>query len=225
MKKLLFVLSFVLIALCSINTSVYAFEPVADENISDTTIVKFDYYPSGSLSSERTLVFKWFSEEEMKDLKILLYIPSENQNKVIFYIGWDLENMDTELEIDFEMVAPPADDPETPDIDESADKYWQYKLTFELQKDKYGLLRFCFIYNNGVEGFKNEINLPNVVYPQNINPTPPPVNNDEKDDQTRFFNTSNALVAAILAAGCSIVGTVLIIISSQRRKFGDEEIE
>jgi hypothetical protein len=123
------------------------------------------------------------------------------------------------------MVAPPADDPETPDIDESTEKYWEYKLTFELQKDKYGLLRFCFMYHNEVKVFKNDIYLPNVVYPQNINPTPPPANNGEKDDQTRFFNTSNALIAAILAAGCSIVGTVLIIISSQRRKFGDEEIE
>jgi hypothetical protein len=217
MKKLLFVLSFVLIALCSINTRVYAFEPVANENISDTTIVKFDYYPGGSLSSERTLVFKWLSEEEMKDLLILLYIPSENKHKVIFDISWDLENMDTELEVDFEMVAPPADDPETPDIDESTEKYWEYKLTFELQKDKYGLLRFCFMYHNEVKVFKNDIYLPNVVYPQNINPTPPPANNGEKDDQTRFFNTSNALVAAILAAGCSIVGTVLFIISSQRR--------
>ena len=56
--------------------------------------------------------------------------------------------MDTELEIDFEMVAPPADDPETPDIDESADKYWQYKLTFELQKDKYGLLRLEYLKNH-----------------------------------------------------------------------------
>ena len=225
MKKLLVVLSFVLITLFSFNTSVYAFEPVANENTSDTTIVKFDYYPGGSLSSERTLVFKWFSEEEMKDLLILLYIPSVNQNKVIFDISWDLENMDTELEVDFEMVAPPADDPETPDIDESTEKYWEYKLTFELQKDKYGLLRFCFMYHNEVKVFKNDIYLPNVVYPQNINPTPPPANNGEKDDQTRFFNTSNALIAAILAAGCSIVGTVLIIISSQRRKFGDEEIE
>ena len=225
MKKLLFVLSFVLIALFSFNTSVYAFEPVANENTSDTTIVKFDYYPGGSLSSERTLVFKWFSEEEMKDLLILLYIPSENKHKVIFDISWDLENMDTELEVDFEMLAPPADDPETPDIDESTEKYWEYKLTFELQKDKYGLLRFCFMYHNEVKVFKNDIYLPNVVYPQNINPTSPPANNGEKDDQTRFFNTSNALVAAILAAGCSIVGTVLIIISSQRRKFGDEEIE
>jgi hypothetical protein len=225
MKKLLVVLSFVLIALFSFNTSVYAFEPVANENISDTTIVKFDYYPDGSLSSERTLVFKWLSEEEMKDLLILLYIPSENKHKVIFDLSWDLENMDTELEVDFEMVAPPADDPETPDIDESTEKYWQYKLTFELQKDKYGLLRFCFMYHNEVKVFKNDIYLPNVVYPQNINPTPPPANNGEKDDQTRFFNTSNALIAAILAAGCSIVGTVLIIISSQRRKFGDEEIE
>ena len=225
MRKLLFILSFVLILLFNFNVHTKAFEPIANEPDQDTTIVKFDYYPGGSLSSERTLVFEWFSTEEMKDLVISLYIPSENQNKVVFDISWDLETMETDLDVDFTMTAPPIDDPETPEVDESTGKYWQYKLTFELQKDKYGLLKFEFIYNNGLKLFHNSIYLPNVVYPQHITPPTPPISGDENDDQARFFNTSNALVAAILAAVCSIIGTVLIILSSQRRKFGDEEIE
>ena len=165
MKKLLVVLSFILISLCSINTSVYAFEPVSNLSTSDTTIVKFDYYPGGSLSSERTLVFQWFSEEEMKDLKILLYIPSENQNKVIFDISWDLENMDTELEVDFEMVAPPADDPETPDIDETMGQTWTYKVTFPVVDQTLGVLKFVFDYNSGDKDYRNIFYMSNIVYP------------------------------------------------------------
>ena len=222
MKKVLFILVILFMFVFMLNTNVNASELENEEIVQDTTIVKFDYFPGGSLSSERKLTFIWFSLEEMTDLVIQLYAPKDQAYVEIFNANWDLESVESDFEVDFEVIEPPIDDLETPDVDESRGKLWQYKLTFELENDKYGLLKFNFIYKAGSKEYSNLFYLPNVVYPQ-YNPPTAPDKDDDEDNEKLFNNTSNALIVAILAVLCSVIGTFLIILSSQRTKLEDEE--
>lgn len=207
-----------------------------DEIVIDTTIIKFDYYPGGTLAKERELTFEWISTNKMENLLICLYNPNTYVYVDIFDINWDLNDEELEYDVEFEIINEPIDDPLTTDIDESKDKLWEYKLTFKIAKDTYGLLKFKFIYECNETTYENLFYLPNVVYPSVIvPPTPPTVdenngsssgdNNNDNDDNKGYFTTSNALIAAIFATLCSVIGTLLIIFSSQYRKIDDEELK
>lgn len=208
-----------------------------EEIVIDTTIIKFDYYPGGTLAKERELTFEWISTEKMENLVISLYNPYTYVYVDIFDINWDLTDEDAEYDVKFEIIDEPIDDPITTDVDESKDKLWEYKLTFKIAKDTYGLLKFKFIYDCEEKSFENLFYLPNVVYPSVIVPPTPPTSDDnnsgsnsndsnnDNDDNKGYFTTSNALIAAIFATICSVVGTLLIIFSSQYRKIDDEELK
>lgn len=245
MKKLIYCLVIVLLMVLILPLNVKAEELVEDnsssneevndnntsqdEIINDSTIIKFDYYPGGSLSKERELTFEWISIEKMDTLSILVFNPNLKNYVEVFDLSWDLEDVDSTFDVKFEIIDEPIDDPLTPDIDETKDKLWEYKLTFKLAKDTYGLLKFKFIYTCGLDEYENLFYLPNVVYPSVVVPPTPPKpddnKTDEKDDNDGYFTTSNALIAAIFATICSVVGTLLIIFSSQHRKFYDEVIK
>ena len=90
MKKLIYCLVIVLLMVLILPLNVKAEELVEDnsssneevndnntsqdEIINDSTIIKFDYYPGGSLSKERELTFEWISIEKMDTLSILVFI-------------------------------------------------------------------------------------------------------------------------------------------------------
>ncbi len=245
MKKLMYCLVIVLLMVLVLPLSVKAEELVVDnsssnlevsdnnanpdEVINDSTIIKFDYYPGGSLSKERELTFEWISTEKMDTLSILVYNPNLKNYVEVFDLSWDFEDVESTFDVKFEIINEPIDDPLTPDIDETKDKLWEYKLTFKLAKDTYGLLKFMFIYTCELESYENLFYLPNVVYPSVVVPPTPPKQDDDKtddlDDNEGYFTTSNALIAAIFATICSVVGTLLIIFSSQYRKFYDEVLK
>ncbi len=269
MKKLLFSIIVVLFMVCLVPCAVHAEvdqniaedesnlttpkdeEQTPDEIIKDSTIIKFDFYPGGSLSNVRELTFEWISIEKMENLVVRLFNPKTNSYIDIFDINKDLEIEEDDESIDsgslegsesieepenkfdgeFEIIDEPLDDPLTPDVDETKDKFWKYKLTFKLAKDTYGLLKFAFVYDCGETSYENLFYLPNVVYPSVVVPPTPPSTDDNKDDDSNkddndgYFTTSNALIAAIFATVCSVIGTLLIIFSSQYRKFDDEEFK
>ena len=203
-----------------------------EEVVLDSTIVKFDYYPGGSLSKERELTFEWISVDKMENLLICVYSPNLKKYIDVFDINWDLEDVNSTFDVKFEIIDEPLDDPLTPDVDETKDALWKYKLTFKLAKDTYGLLKFKFIYECESIQYENLFYLPNVVYPSVVVPPTPqnPDNNNDKNDNDKdnndvYFTTSNALIAAIVATICSVIGTLLIIFSSQHRKLDDEELK
>ena len=203
-----------------------------EEVVLDSTIIKFDYYPGGSLSKERELTFEWISVDKMENLLICVYSPNLKKYIDVFDINWDLEDVNSTFDVKFEIIDEPLDDPLTPDVDETHDALWKYKLTFKLAKDTYGLLKFKFIYECETIQYENLFYLPNVVYPSVVVPPTPqnPDNNNDKNDEDKdnddvYFTTSNALIAAIVATICSVIGTLLIIFSSQHRKLDDEELK
>lgn len=231
---MLFTLSFNVLA--SEDSSVDNENILDDENkevVYDSTIIKFDYYPGGSLLKERELTFEWISIEKMENLLISVFNPNLKKYVDVFDITWDLEAVDSTFDVDFKIVNEPKDDPLTPDIDETIDSLWEYKLTFKLAKDTYGLLKFKFVYDCEGISYENLFYLPNVVYPsvvvppvqQDPNNDPNNNNNNNNDNNDSYFTTSNALIAAILATICSVIGTLLIIFSSQFRKLDDEDIK
>lgn len=205
------------------------FSDVEDNEIVDEgTIIKFNYYPNGSLSKEKELTFEWISTAKMENLLIKVFNPNLNQYVLVFDMSWDLLSEENTFDVEFEIINEPVDDPLTPDVDETINKLWEYKLTFVLAKDSYGLLKFKFSYTCGEKEYDNLFYLPNVVYPSVI---VPPTNdkdendNDKKQDQEGYFTTSNALIAAIFATICSVIGTLLIIFSSQYKKSDDEVLK
>ena len=241
MKKFIFSILMMFLMVCLLPFSVKAEENNNDNNqdeiVIDTTIIKFDYYPGGTLAKERELTFEWISTNKMENLLICLYNPNTYVYVDIFDINWDLNDEEMEYDVEFEIIDEPIDDPLTTDIDESKDKLWEYKLTFKIAKDTYGLLKFKFIYDCEGSSYENLFYLPNVVYPSVIVPPTPPTsddndgssnssdNNNDNDDNKGYFTTSNALIAAIFATICSVIGTLLIIFSSQYRKIDDEELK
>ena len=240
MKKFIFSILIMFLLVCLLPFSVQAEENNnnQDEIVIDTTIIKFDYYPGGTLAKERELTFEWISTNKMENLLICLYNPNTYVYVDIFDINWDLTDEELEYDVEFEIIDEPIDDPLTTDIDESKDKLWEYKLTFKIAKDTYGLLKFRFIYDCEGSSYENLFYLPNVVYPSVIVPPTPPASNDgssgsdnnnnnnnDNDDNIGYFTTSNALIAAIFATICSVIGTLLIIFSSQYRKIDDEELK
>lgn len=202
-------------------------ESNSSEEIIDSTIIKFDYYPGGSFSKERELTFEWISVEKMDSLVIKLYNQTENIYIDVFDLSWDLTDVNSTFDVKFTIVDEPVDDPLTPEIDETEGKFWEYKLTFKLKKDTYGLLKFLFEYECDEVLYNNEFYLPNVVYPSVVvPPTPPTSSGDEtEEDDDKYFTTSNAIISAAFATMCSVIGTLLIIFSTQYRKFDDEELK
>lgn len=199
------------------------------KEVLDSTIIKFDYYPGGTLSKDRELTFEWISVEKMDSLVISLYNQNDNVYIDVFDLSWNLEDLDSTFDVEFKIVDEPIDDPLTPDIDETEGKFWEYKLTFKLKKDTYGLLKFLFVYECDSVLYENEFYLPNVVYPSVVVPPTPPTsdnNNDvDNDNDDKYFTTSNAIITAVFATICSVIGTLLIIFSYQYRKFDEEELK
>ena len=202
------------------------------EELDDSTIIKFDSYPGGSLSSKRDLTFVWTSSAKMEDLIIKIYLPESEEYKEVFNYEWDLESEDEEYNVEFEIINEPIDDPETEDIDESLGKSWTYKVTFLVEEQTLGILKFVFEYKACEREYKNIFYMSNIVYPTPI-PHPNPDNSDESvDNSTNSSNNENeenksthlALTAAMFACACSLIGTVLIIFSSQTKKNEDEGI-
>lgn len=239
MKKFIFSLLVLLFMVCLLPFNVVA-EEINDSNkenndlnnnnseeVLDSTIIKFDYYPGGTLSKDRELTFEWISVEKMDSLIISLYNQNENVYIDIFDLSWDLTDVDSTFDVKFTIIDEPIDDPLTPDIDETEGKFWKYKLTFKLKKDTYGLLKFLFIYECDSVLYDNEFYLPNVVYPSVVVPPTPPTSNDDKDETNddKYFTTSNAIITAVFATICSVIGTLLIIFSYQYRKFDEEELK
>ena len=232
MKKFIFSLFVLLFMVCILPFTVNAEEnnDLADntpEEVLESTIIKFDYYPGGTLSKDRELTFEWISVEKMDSLIISLYNQNENVYIDVFDLSWDLEDVDSTFDVKFTIVDEPIDDPLTPDVDETEGKFWEYKLTFKLKKDTYGLLKFLFIYECDSILYDNEFYLPNVVYPSVVVPPTPPTsdNNSDEDNDDKYFTTSNAIITAVFATICSVIGTLLIIFSYQYRKFDEEELK
>ena len=234
MKKFIYSLLVLLFMVCLLPFTVRAEENNDLSNntpkeVLDSTIIKFDYYPGGTLSKDRELTFEWISVEKMDSLVISLYNQNDNVYIDVFDLSWNLEDLDSTFDVEFTIVDEPIDDPLTPDIDETEGKFWEYKLTFKLKKDTYGLLKFLFIYECDSVLYENEFYLPNVVYPSVVVPPTPPTsdnNNDvDNDNDDKYFTTSNAIITAVFATICSVIGTLLIIFSYQYRKFDEEELK
>lgn len=234
MKKFIYSLLVLLFMVCLLPFTVRAEENNDLSNntpkeVLDSTIIKFDYYPGGTLSKDRELTFEWISVEKMDSLVISLYNQNDNVYIDVFDLSWNLEDLDSTFDVEFTIVDEPIDDPLTPDIDETEGKFWEYKLTFKLKKDTYGLLKFLFIYECDSVLYENEFYLPNVVYPSVVVPPTPPTsdnNNDvDNDNDDKYFTTSNAIITAFFATICSVIGTLLIIFSYQYRKFDEEELK
>lgn len=234
MKKFIYSLLVLLFMVCLLPFTVRAEENNDLSNntpkeVLDSTIIKFDYYPGGTLSKDRELTFEWISVEKMDSLVISLYNQNDNVYIDVFDLSWNLEDLDSTFDVEFKIVDEPIDDPLTPDIDETEGKFWEYKLTFKLKKDTYGLLKFLFVYECDSVLYENEFYLPNVVYPSVVVPPTPPTsdnNNDvDNDNDDKYFTTSNAIITAVFATICSVIGTLLIIFSYQYRKFDEEELK
>ena len=234
MKKFIYSLLVLLFMVCLLPFTVRAEENNDLSNntpkeVLDSTIIKFDYYPGGTLSKDRELTFEWISVEKMDSLVISLYNQNDNVYIDVFDLNWDLEDLDSTFDVKFAIIDEPIDDPLTPDIDETEGKFWEYKLTFKLKKDTYGLLKFLFVYECDSVLYDNEFYLPNVVYPSVVVPPTPPTsdnnNDDDNDNDDKYFTTSNAIITAVLATICSVIGTLLIIFSYQYRKFDEEELK
>ena len=234
MKKYIYSLLVLLFMVCLLPFTVRAEENNDLSNntpkeVLDSTIIKFDYYPGGTLSKDRELTFEWISVEKMDSLVISLYNQNDNVYIDVFDLSWNLEDLDSTFDVKFTIVDEPIDDPLTPDIDETEGKFWEYKLTFKLKKDTYGLLKFLFIYECDSVLYDNEFYLPNVVYPSVVVPPTPPTsddnNDDDNDNDDKYFTTSNAIITAVFATICSVIGTLLIIFSYQYRKFDEEELK
>lgn len=234
MKKYIYSLLVLLFMVCLLPFTVRAEENNDLSNntpkeVLDSTIIKFDYYPGGTLSKDRELTFEWISVEKMDSLVISLYNQNDNVYIDVFDLSWNLEDLDSTFDVKFTIVDEPIDDPLTPDIDETEGKFWKYKLTFKLKKDTYGLLKFLFIYECDSVLYDNEFYLPNVVYPSVVVPPTPPTsddnNDDDNDNDDKYFTTSNAIITAVFATICSVIGTLLIIFSYQYRKFDEEELK
>lgn len=234
MKKFIYSLLVLLFMVCLLPFTVRAEENNDLSNntpkeVLDSTIIKFDYYPGGTLSKDRELTFEWISVEKMDSLVISLYNQNDNVYIDVFDLSWNLEDLDSTFDVEFTIVDEPVDDPLTPDIDETEGKFWEYKLTFKLKKDTYGLLKFLFIYECDSVLYENEFYLPNVVYPSVVVPPTPPTsddnNDDDNDNDDKYFTTSNAIITAVFATICSVIGTLLIIFSYQYRKFDEEELK
>lgn len=234
MKKFIYSLLVLLFMVCLLPFTVRAEENNDLSNntpkeVLDSTIIKFDYYPGGTLSKDRELTFEWISVEKMDSLVISLYNQNENVYIDVFDLSWNLEDLDSTFDVEFTIVDEPIDDPLTPDIDETEGKFWEYKLTFKLKKDTYGLLKFLFVYECDSVLYENEFYLPNVVYPSVVVPPTPPTSDDnndvDNDNDDKYFTTSNAIITAVFATICSVIGTLLIIFSYQYRKFDEEELK
>ena len=234
MKKFIYSLLVLLFMVCLLPFTVRAEENNDLSNntpkeVLDSTIIKFDYYPGGTLSKDRELTFEWISVEKMDSLVISLYNQTDNVYIDVFDLNWDLEDLDSTFDVEFTIIDEPIDDPLTPDVDETEGKFWEYKLTFKLKKDTYGLLKFLFVYECDSVLYDNEFYLPNVVYPSVVVPPTPPTsdnnNDDDNDNDDKYFTTSNAIITAVLATICSVIGTLLIIFSYQYRKFDEEEFK
>lgn len=199
------------------------------EELDDSTIIKFDSYPGGSLSSKRDLTFVWTSSAKMEDLVIKIYLPESEEYKEVFNSNWDLESEEEDFDVEFEIINEPIDDPETEDIDESFGKSWTYKVTFLVEEQTLGVLKFIFEYKACEKEYKNIFYMSNIVYPT---PTPQPdqddidesIDNSTNIDNEADASTRHALTAAVFACACSLIGTVLIIFSSQTKKNEDEGI-
>ena len=199
----------------------------SNEVFDESKIIKFNYYPSGTLSKERALTFEWISKSKMEDLSILVYNPNLNKYIEVFNMSWDLTDLENTFDVEFQIINEPIDDPLTPDIDETLNQLWEYKLTFVLAKDTYGLLKFKFIYTCDEIQYDNLFYLPNVVYPSVVVPPTNEKDDDQDNDNENdsYFTTSNALIAAIFATIFSVIGTLLIIFSSQYKKSSDEVLK
>ena len=92
MKKFIFSILIMFLLVCLLPFSVQAEENNnnQDEIVIDTTIIKFDYYPGGTLAKERELTFEWISTNKMENLLICLYNPNTYVYVDIFDINWDL---------------------------------------------------------------------------------------------------------------------------------------
>ena len=104
MKKVVFILVILFLFVFMQNTTINASDLENNETVQDTTIVKFDYFPGGSLTSDRKLTFIWFSLEEMTDLVIKLYTPKEQAYVEIFNINWDLESMESDFDVNLKLL-------------------------------------------------------------------------------------------------------------------------
>lgn len=192
----------------------------ADE-IDDSTLTKFNYYPLGTLSSKRELMLKWTSSKEMDNLSIKYYSTKEKAYVEIFNMNWDLTIDENPYNASFKIVSYPVDDELTPDIDESLVGDWNYEISFLFNEDALEIIKLVFAYDADDKNYVNNFILPNVVYPI-ILPTETPSKDDDNGNKTNF-STKNALIAAVFATICSVIGTVLIIISSNHKTIVDEE--
>jgi hypothetical protein len=228
MKKMFIVFALILMLFVPVRVNA--------EELDDSTIIKFESYPGGSLSNKRNLTFVWTSTSKMEDLIIKIYLPEEDKYLEVFNMSWDLEDEETEYDVEFIIINEPIDDPETPDIDETMGQTWTYKVTFPVVDQTLGVLKFVFNYNSGDKEYRNIFYMSNIVYPT---PTPQPQpkpddsnesndnssnNHEENSNNDQNKSTRLALNAAMFAAICSLLGTVLIIFSSQSKKNEDEEI-
>ena len=191
------------------------------EELDDSTIIKFDSYPGGSLSSKRDLTFVWTSSSKMEDLIIKVYLPEKQDYVEVFNMEWDLTDKEAGYDVEFMIVNEPVDNPETEDIDESLGKTWTYKVTFTVVDQTLGVLKFVFEYMADGKTYRNPFFMSNIVYPV---PTPEPNQPDEDEEDDANDSTKLALIAAMFAAVCSLIGTILIVLSSQSKKTEDEEI-
>lgn len=233
MKKILCL--FILVLLLIVST----FE-VNATGLDDSTITKFDYYPTGSLSNNRELTIQWTSNEKMENLSVRVYLPKQDNYAELYNMAWEeeLNNNSKEKEVitdeeeiidpkfeayylykvEFEIVDYPIDDPLTLDIDESLEGDYIYRISFLYDDNSLSIIKIVFEYDAVDNHYLNNFYLTNIV-----NPYIKPEVDDEKEES--YFTTKNALFAASFAAFCSVIGTVLIIYSTGKKIEDDEEIE
>ncbi len=196
------------------------------EELDDSTLTKFDYYPLGTLSSKRELMLKWTSNKKMENLSIKFYSPKEDDYIEIYNMNWDFTEIENPYNVNFKIVSFPLDDELTPDVDESLVGDWVYEIKFLFNEDSLEIIKLVFDYDALGKNYFNPLILPNIVHPI----TPPVVKPDDGDgsqdsnnDSKINYSTKNALFAAIFATACSVIGTILIIISSNHKTFDDDE--
>lgn len=217
------------------------------QELPNSTIIKYNYYPSFSANKE--LTFQWTSNEEMEDLSIKIYVPTEDKYVELYNSNWDLdkeqdsddknnnlgdqivdgENQESsepneideilavldKYNVDFKILVSHEDDLDTPNIDESENKNWEYRLKFTYNDTSLAVMEIVLDYKANDRNYTNSFILQNIVTPQ-IRPSNPDVKEEDN------FEENNALFAAIFAAVCSVIGTVLIISSTSNRILDDE---
>ncbi len=197
---------------------------VKAEELDDSTLTKFNYYPLGSLSSKRELMLKWTSNKKMENLSIKVYSPKEDDYIEIYNMNWDFTIDENPYNVSFKVVSSPVDDELTPDVDESLVGDWNYEMKFLFNEDSLEIIKLVFDYDALGKNYFNSFIIPNVVYPITP-PTENPAEDDEEGNESSYknYSTKNALIAAVFATICSVIGTILIIISSNRKTIEDDE--